>query len=162
MWIQYLCLWSLAFVVICGVGITVHAAKEKRRQAALQAHEQGRRSPGSGAGNISREFALSRPLVYAITPGGSGPVVYFANGDAEDKEFQFNFIKKPDSWRAYILRMPGLRGRSESGHLTHRLWDGDRPYVCWDSPVDRLEDMQTVSRVWADSIIRYIQTGQEF
>lgn len=58
--------------------------------------------------------------------------------------------------------MPNLGNRSTDGHATHRLWDGSKPYVCWDSPVNSLGDMQTISRVRADNIQEYIATGKRF
>lgn len=94
----------------------------------------------------------------------TGPMVYYANNKhgLRDKEYRFNYKKVDGSWRAYILRMPSLRGRSEDGHTTHRFWDGTKPYVCWDRPVKTLSDMQTISRVWADNIQEYIATGKKF
>lgn len=91
-------------------------------------------------------------------------MIYYANGNLgrRDKEYRFNYKKVNGSWRAYILRMPNLGNRSTDGHATHRLWDGSKPYVCWDSPVNSLSDMQTISRVWADNIQEYIATGKRF
>jgi hypothetical protein len=94
----------------------------------------------------------------------TGPMVYYANDThgRRDKEYRFNYKKVNGSWRAYILRMPSLGNRSTDGHATHRLWDGTKPYVCWDSPVHSLSDIQTISRVWADNIQEYIATGKRF
>lgn len=95
---------------------------------------------------------------------GTGSVVYFANGNDKnaDREYRFNYKRVNGSWRAYILRMPDLKDRNSSGVVTHRLYDNDKPYVCWDRPVDTLEDMQTISKVWADNIQEYIATGKTF
>ena len=94
----------------------------------------------------------------------TGPMVYYANDNhgRGDREYRFNYKKVNGSWRAYILRMPSLGGRDASGVVTHRLYDGTKPYVCWDSQVNSLKDMQTISRVWADSIQEYIATGKRF
>lgn len=94
----------------------------------------------------------------------TGPMVYYANDNhgRRDKEYRFNYKKVNGSWRAYILKMPSLGNRSTDGHATHRLWDGTKPYVCWDSPVNSLSDIQTISRVWADNIQEYIATGKRF
>ena len=107
-----------------------------------------------------------------ITPVGNGnrsanetgPMVYYANDrhGRRDKEYRFNYKKVNGSWRAYILRMPSLGSRSTDGNLTHRFWDGNKAYICWDSPVNSLKDMQTISRVWADNIQEYIATGKRF
>ena len=94
----------------------------------------------------------------------TGPMIYYANDrhGRSDKEYCFNYKYVGNSWRAYILRMPSLGRRESSGMVTHRLYDGSRPYVCWDSPVKSLKDMQTISRVWADNIQEYIATGKRF
>lgn len=94
----------------------------------------------------------------------TGPMVYFANdrhGNG-DREYRFNYKKVNGSWRAYILRMPDLRGRSDGCVETHRLRDGNSFFVCWDSPVKSLKDMQNISRAWADAIQEYIATGKRF
>lgn len=94
----------------------------------------------------------------------TGPMVYFANDrhGRSDREYRFNYKKVNGSWRAYILRMPNLCGRDAGGMATHRLFDNGHPYVCWDSKVRTLKEMQTISRVWADSIQEYIATGKRF
>lgn len=94
----------------------------------------------------------------------TGPMVYFANDlhGRNDREYRFNYKKVNGSWRAYILRMPNLCGRDAGGMATHRLFDNGQPYVCWDSNVRTLKEMQTISRVWANNIQEYIATGKRF
>lgn len=94
----------------------------------------------------------------------TGPIVYFANDNHHqgDNEYRFNYKKVSGSWRAYIIKMPSLKNRDQSGLVTHRLFDNGQPYVCWDSPVNTLKDMQTISKVWADNIQEYIATGKRF
>lgn len=94
----------------------------------------------------------------------TGPMIYYANDrhGRRDREYRFKYKKVGGSWRAYILRMPNLGSRDASGAVTHRLYDNGQPYVCWDSDVNSLKDMQTISRVWADSIQEYIATGKRF
>lgn len=101
---------------------------------------------------------------FAVSSAETGPIVYYAaNGyGIGDREYRFNYKKVGGSWRAYILKMPSLRGRAGDGHSTHRLWDGDKPYICWDRSVNSLNDMQSISRVWADSVQEYIATGKRF
>ena len=91
-------------------------------------------------------------------------MVYYANDQhgRTDREYRFNYVKVNGAWRAYILRMPDLGQRDASGFLTHRLWDNGRPYICWNSQVTSLKDMQNISRVWADSVQEYIATGKRF
>lgn len=58
---------------------------------------------------------------------------------------------------------PSLCGRPSDGHTTHRWSDADgNHWVCWDSPVTSLTEMQSVSRLWADSVQEYIATGKRF
>lgn len=94
----------------------------------------------------------------------TGPMVYYANDthNQSSKEYRFNYKKVNDSWRAYILKMPSLGRRDASGYATHRLWDDGNPYICWDTSVKSLNDMQIISRVWADNIQEYIATGKKF
>lgn len=101
----------------------------------------------------------------------TGSMIYYANDlhGRTDREYRFNYKRVYDSsfgeysWRAYILRMPSLAGRDPDLHKTHRWTDGNGHYwVCWDSPVNTLKDMQAISRVWADSVQEYIATGKRF
>lgn len=94
----------------------------------------------------------------------TGPMVYFADDrhGRSDREYRFNYKIVNGSWRAYILRMPNLCGRDAGGMATHRLFDNGHPYVCWDSRVRTLKEMQTISRVWANNIQEYIATGKRF
>lgn len=101
----------------------------------------------------------------------TGPMIYYANDHhgRSDREYRFNYKRVYDSsfqkysWRAYILKMPSLSGRDPDLHKTHRFTDGNGHYwVCWDSPVNSLKDMQTISRVWADSLQEYIASGKRF
>lgn len=94
----------------------------------------------------------------------TGPMVYFANDrhGSNDREYRFSYKKVNGSWRAYILRMPNLCGRDASGMATHRLFDNGQPYVCWNTKIRTLKEMQTISRVWANNIQEYIATGKRF
>ena len=76
--------------------------------------------------------------------------------------YRFRYARVNGGWRAYILQMPGLKGRDGSGQVTHRLYDGGKPYVCWDWPVQSLKDMQAISHVWSRNIQTYIDTGKRF
>lgn len=95
----------------------------------------------------------------------TGSMIYFANDRhyQADKEYRFNYKKINGAWRAYILRMPDLHGRDGRSIPTHRLWDeNQKPYICWNTTITSLKDMQNISRVWADSIQEYIATGERF
>ena len=78
-------------------------------------------------------------------------------------DYRFSFEEQRDStWRAYIVRQPSYQGRSEGAHITHRLSDEGRKYVCWDSPLRSLSQAKSVASLWADLTQRYIRTGASF
>ncbi len=108
--------------------------------------------------------APARPSAAQPSSNSTGPIVYFATNDfgLSDREYRFDYRKEQGFWKAYILKMPSLRGRSGSFHVTHRLGTADAPFVCWDQPLRTLEDAQNVSRVWADHLQEYIATGKRF
>lgn len=162
MGMKEICLLVFAVIVVVGVVKLVAITRENHGREDRHVHTA---VPSASAG--AAHMGSSNPLLppnHAPEGRGTGTVVYLANGNARDNVFLFNYryVYVSGSWRAYIERMPDLQGRDASGHKTHRLWDGDKPYVCWDTPVSTLEDMQTVSKVWGDNIIRYIRTGQTF
>lgn len=110
--------------------------------------------------NVSRQSTSQDLLLNEV-----GPMVYYATRDygLDDSEYRFKYVKVDNAWRAYIKKMPDLRGRVSSGHSTHRYWDNDnQPYICWDTPVTKLSEIQAVSKLWADSIQEYIATGKLF
>lgn len=118
----------------------------------------------------SKHTSASTGGQYATTPvtcsqSETGPMIYYADNphNRRDCEYRFNYKKVDGSWRAYILRMPSLSGRDGDLHTTHRFTDGHGTYwVCWDTPVSSLKDMQTISRVWANNVQEYIATGKRF
>lgn len=63
-------------------------------------------------------------------------------------------------WRAYIEQgMP--YGRRRSGlHVTHRLRDGARYYVCFTPEPGSLRAMAKVAAYWADMTVVYVRTGR--
>lgn len=150
------------------------AAKVRRsgtgaRPAATTGRQSGATSrPVTSA--VRQTGSTARPTTSVVYNGAArsteetGPMIYYANGrhHSRDKEYRFNYKKVNGSWRAYIQKMPDLNGRDPSAAITHRLYDNGRPYVCWNQDVRTLEDMQAISRVWADSIQEYIATGKRF
>lgn len=136
----------------------------RARQAAPTYTQDGNRAAVLANNPQLNRQLVNRPLVPAsrhnITE--TGPMVYFANDrhGRPDKEYRFNYKKVGSGWRAYILRMPNLRGRSDGSGTIHRLYDYDGYYICWDSQVNTLKDMQIISRRWADNIQEYISTGR--
>lgn len=143
--------WIVAGVVMVIAGIVIYYSRKNE-------------TPVRPVETTQRTTPQQTRVVPLSQKNETGPMVYFANDKhgGKDREYRFNYKKVNGSWRAYILRMPSLGNRSTDGHATHRLWDGSKPYVCWDSPVNSLSDMQTISRVWADNIQEYIATGKRF
>lgn len=137
---------------------------QKRKQGNDVLHTTVTRNRTTLENNENARQRVARP-VPAPERNETGSMVYFANDrhGQSDKEYRFNYKKINGSWRAYILRMPDLRGRNPNSIPTHRLWDDNHnPYICWKGTVTSLKDMQNISRVWADSIQEYIATGQRF
>lgn len=95
-----------------------------------------------------------------------GPVIYYGNSDhnAIDVEFRFKYELNDGKWRAYIVKQPAFNGRDEALAVTHRYYDSVKRmhYVCWDTPIYQIKDMQNVSKFWADCILEYIATGKRF
>lgn len=146
------------YVILAGIGLVafcriVYLLFHKSNVAAAPAAPQTQRS-GTTPSNEETDI-----------------MVYYANDrhDSADREYRFKYKWVFDSnlqkqtWRAYIIRMPSLGSRDPSLHKTHRFTNGTGVYwVCWDSAVESLKDMQTISRVWADSLQEYITTGALF
>ena len=89
---------------------------------------------------------------------------YFANArhNQTDNWFRFQYKHVGDEWRAYIVRMPSLNGRSGDLHSTHRYSDSNGNYwVCRDPQPTNLKDCQIISKAWADRLLEYIATGVE-
>jgi hypothetical protein len=86
-------------------------------------------------------------------------MIYFANDrhGLADKEYRFNYKRVGGTWRAYILKIPNIRGRNES--VPHTLHDNTGAYICWSGAVNSLRDMQNISRAWADRAQNYLATG---
>lgn len=94
----------------------------------------------------------------------TGSMIYYARDACglKDKEYRFNFKKVNGVWRAYIIKMPSYGKRETWGHITHRHFDGDKPYICWDKSLKELKDIQTVARAWSDATQKYIAYGTRF
>jgi hypothetical protein len=85
--------------------------------------------------------------------------IYYRTKDGST-DFKFDIVHRWDgSWRAYITGMPSYGSRDTSLMVTHRLMDGNRPYVCWDRRISSEAAMQQVAAKWADLTLTYIRTG---
>lgn len=90
-------------------------------------------------------------------------LVYYINGYGYENDGKFVFkIKRhaTNDWRAYIVQMPDLEGRSSSLHDTHRLHDESGYYVCIQGKITSREDMIGVAKYWATRLHNYIKTGE--
>lgn len=168
--------WVWIILAAAGVGLIFRhmcTAEPEVRQTDRQgrSNSAGRTDaasqPTAGPTPQPRPAPRPQPVSRPTGNGETGPMIYFANDPhgQGDREYRFNYKLVNGSWRAYILKMPSLRGRDAGGVVTHRLFENGNPnvcWVCWDSPVRTLEDMQTISRVWADHIQEYIATGKRF
>lgn len=78
-------------------------------------------------------------------------------------DYTFSFEQQGDgTWRAYIVSQPSYRRRSKDYHSTHRLPDGRRKYICWDSSIYSFEQLKQVAAMWANATQKYIRTGRRF
>lgn len=159
--------WPL-IAALCGIAILVIVAVYK---VISHIRQKGRTNdpPPTSRPRQPRPAAPASPAastrLSVRSQTETGPMIYYADNPhrCRDNEYRFNYKKIGDCWRAYILQMPSLRNRDTSLHATHRHTDCRGTYwICWDKPVKSLEDMQTISRVWANSIQEYIATGKRF
>ena len=77
-----------------------------------------------------------------------------------DYGFDHRFVD--GNWRAYIVRQPGYRGRSEDLHDTHRYRDGREHYVCWSEPVRTREESVAIANKWKKKTDVCIRNGTRF
>ena len=154
----------ILFVAAIGVGYILY---QKFRP--LDGHnaivERGSRAPAVNTPTVNNPVQ-NRALIPASRDNitETGPMIYFVNErhGRNDREYRFNYKKVGGGWRAYILRTPSLNGRDTGSAVIHRLQDAGGYYICWDSEVTTLKDIQNISRHWADSIQAYISTGRRF
>ena len=87
----------------------------------------------------------------------------YKTSDGTRTRYEFAFEKQSNgSWRAYIEDQPDYGSRAAGAHSTHRLSDGNRKYICWDSRINTLEEAKQVAAVWSDKTQEYIRTGRRF
>lgn len=120
--------------------------------------------------NAVRTSTSSANRTQPVRTTSSAPITetevmdYFANTrhNQKDNWFRFRYKHVNNEWRAYIIRMPSLNGRSPDCHLTHRYSDSNGNYwVCRRPQPTNLKDCQSISKVWADRLLEYIATGVE-
>lgn len=64
-------------------------------------------------------------------------------------------------YRAYIQVAPSYGSRSTSLSATHRIRDGNRYYICWNSKINDRSSMIAVIELWAKATVMYIVDGGE-
>lgn len=156
-------------IVIVGIVSIAKGIADKKRRDSLNYRSQNSNMSQSDIQNqvVSRvERQMSNNSSHNSQNTAFGPVIYYGNSNhnATDVEFRFKYVYKNGSWRAYIIRHPSFNGRDEALAVTHRYRDTDNNmyYVCWDTPIIQIKDIQNVSRFWADNILEYIATGKKF
>jgi hypothetical protein len=79
-------------------------------------------------------------------------------------KFKFRYQYIALTWRAYIEKSPDYGYQSATTYDTHRNYDSKAKqyYVCWSENLKRIEDIITVSKVWAERTVDYIETGKRF
>ncbi len=101
----------------------------------------------SGLGGISMNHDYS-PYIGDITYRG------------RSYHFEFQITNSPSQgFRAYIQEAPSYGLRDESLSATHRLRDGDRYYICWNSRINDRSAMIAVIELWTKATVMYIADG---
>ena len=87
---------------------------------------------------------------------------YYRTSDGQ-ADYYFNFEEQSNGiWRAFIEQQPSYNGRATDDHSTHRLSSFFRKYICWDHPLQSLDEVMSVAAIWADKTQEYIKTGKKF
>lgn len=86
--------------------------------------------------------------------------IYYRTTDGR-ADFGFSVEQQNDgSLKAFILSMPSYGSRDTGLHATHRLTDGGRYYICWNSKLYNEGDLRSVIALWSDATQTYIRTGE--
>ena len=107
-------------------------------------------------------------VVVAYDPASPQPPrnrsTYVTRRHGRGTPVDFALVRLPDrSLRAYVLAVPSYGSRPSGAHETHRLRDQHgRVYVCWDTRIDRVEQIMWAAREWAERTVRYIEHGTAF
>lgn len=98
------------------------------------------------------------------TVDDNSQIYYYRTKDGKD-DYRFQFRNTKTGWKAFILQQPSYKtyaSRSEDLHSTHRLTEGNKYYVCWDTPLKSLDDCKKVASLWADCTQYYRKNGGDF
>ncbi len=106
---------------------------------------------------VQKQSATTRGKLH-YQPG----VIYYRTKDGR-ADYGFSIERQPDgSYRAYIVSHPSYGRRDTSLHVTHRLQDGSRYYVCWTNRLETEQQARQVAALWADATQEYIKHGRRF
>jgi len=92
--------------------------------------------------------------------------IYYRTKDSmADYKFSFEYFNSsqsplPGGYRAYIISMPSYGSRDSDSQLTHRSFDGQRYFVCWNRELYSEEELKKVVALWSDLTQVYIRTGR--
>ena len=75
-------------------------------------------------------------------------------------DYVFDFAQIAGGWRGYIVSQPDYGTRQTSMAATHRLFASGRHYICWDRPLQTLDNAKGVAALWADATQEYIRSGR--
>ena len=158
-------------IIIVGIVKVIFAINEKIKdeQIVNQIRRENRYNSVTSSQSINRNISqieVNQEVSRDNQKTTVGPVIYYGNSkhNASDVEFRFKYMLVNGGWRAYIIRQPSFKGRNESLSVTHRYRDSNNNmyYVCWDTVITDIKDIQNVSKFWADCILEYIATGKRF
>ena len=67
-------------------------------------------------------------------------------------------------WRIYIMSTIDYKDRNIDPIPLHRIYDAENKYdyICWDHPIETLEDARYIARLYAEITTIYIQFGGSF
>ena len=105
-----------------------------------------------------RSFAAGQCL---NSGGSAGGKVFYRTKDGR-ADYHFSIATSENGYRIFIFSQPDYGARESGSHVTHRLTDGARRYVCWSGPIRTVEQARTVAALWADATQEYIRTGRHF
>lgn len=76
------------------------------------------------------------------------------------RDYRFDFEHVGTGWRIYITGRLDREITAASAYAVHMLRDGQRRYVCWDTPVATLNDAKRIAARWAEGVEVFRRTGR--
>jgi len=139
----------------------VQQRNSSSRSSRLSGSRTGRQVSRSTSSTSRPALVQMRPQVFGNPP--HKVIDIYKTSDGTGTRYVFSFEKQSGgTWRVYIEDQPSYGRRSSGAHETHRLSDGGRKYICWDSQLNSLKDAKGVAALWSDKTQEYIRTGRRF